>query len=191
MRLLNVGNRVVAMRLRLGEKFTLPDRFKGTTVEKWANYWKGLMSDYAEVATSVVKESYARPKRTLIYGTAIVALYQMAKNNPDQYAFSSLLRTQTNRMITLPPEQQNSESSDYLVMLERAINQNKLRLLNLGICTLLWVDMFDEDDCTYPAICEYTTVNYLSFHERIIDVGFWNQYWRLKWKMHNYDVNYL
>jgi len=76
-------------------------------------------------------------------------------------------------------------------MLERAVNQKKLRLLSLGIITLMWVDLYDEDDCTYPAICEYTSVGFLNFHERIIDVGFWNEFWRLKHKMRNYDINYL
>ncbi|EDW65673.1 mitochondrial import inner membrane translocase subunit Tim29 [Drosophila virilis] len=191
MRLLKVGNRMAALRVRLEEKFTLPERFKGTVVEKWANYWKGLLRDYSEVAVGVIKESYAKPKKTLAYGTCLIALYQTAKNNPDHLAFMTLLRKQTNRMITLPPAQQNPESAEYLIMLERAINQKKLRLLSLGFFTLMWVDMYDEDDCTYPAICEYTTVGLLNFHERIIDVGFWNQFWRLKWKMRNYDINYL
>ncbi|XP_023169491.1 mitochondrial import inner membrane translocase subunit Tim29 [Drosophila hydei] len=191
MRLLKVGSRMTALRARLEEKFTLPARFKGTVVEKWANYWKGLLRDYSEVGLGVIKESYSKPKKSIAYGTGIVALYQMAKRNPDNLAFMTLLRKQTNRMITLPPAQQNPESAEYLIMLERAINQKKLRLLSLGFFTLMWVDLYDDDDCTYPAICEYTTVGYINFYERIIDVGFWNQFWRLKWKMRNYDINYL
>ncbi|ALC48519.1 CG14270 [Drosophila busckii] len=193
MRLLNlgVGKRVTALRVRLEDKFTLPERFKGTVVEKWANYWKGLMRDYSEVAINVVKESYNKPKKALFYGGATLFLYEAAKRSPDQEAFNTLMRNQTNRLITLPPAQQNPESAQYMLMLERAINHKKLRLLPLGICTIVWVDMYDEDDCTYPAICEYTTVGMLNFHERIIDVGFWNNFWRLRWKMRNYDISYL
>ncbi|KAL7745292.1 hypothetical protein ACLKA6_015317 [Drosophila palustris] len=191
MRLLRVGDRISALRVRLDEKFTLPERFKGTVVEKWTNYWKGLLRDYTEVGVGVVKESYAKPKKAFLYGTGALAVYLAARNNPDECAFMTLLRKQTNRMVTLPTEQQNRESADYLVMLERAVNQKKLRLLSLGIFTLMWVDLYDEDDCTYPAICEYTSVGFLNFHERIIDVGFWNEFWRLKFKMRNYDINYL
>ncbi|XP_030382574.1 mitochondrial import inner membrane translocase subunit Tim29 [Scaptodrosophila lebanonensis] len=186
-----VGSRVLALQQRIGEKFTLPERFKGTFVEKWTTYWKGLVRDYSEVAVGVVKESYAKPKKALFYGTGIVALYQAAARNPGEEAFMTQLRHQSNRMITVAMKQQNPVSANYLLMLERAINQNKLRLLPLGIFTLVWVDLYDADDCTYPAICEYTSVSIWNFHERVIDVGFWNQFWRLKWKMRNYDVNYL
>lgn len=182
---------MTALRVRLDETFTLPERFKGTVVEKWTNYWKGLLRDYSEVGLGVVKESIAKPKKAMAYGTGVLGIYLAAQNNPDERAFMTLLRKQTNRLVTLPPDQQNPESTDYLVMLERAVNQKKLRLLSLGIITLMWVDLYDEDDCTYPAICEYTSVGFLNFHERIIDVGFWNEFWRLKHKMRNYDINYL
>lgn len=191
MRLLRLGGRMSALRLRVESKFTLPERFKDTVIEKWANYWKGLVRDYSEVLTGVVKESYSKPKRAVAIGTGLLALYKMAETNPDEQALMTRLRKHTNRMIMLPPEQQNRESADYLIMIERAVNQKKLRLLSLGIFSLMWVDLYDEDDCTYPAICEYTTVGMFNFHERIIDVGFWNEFWRLKWKMRNYDINYL
>ncbi|XP_001355658.2 mitochondrial import inner membrane translocase subunit Tim29 [Drosophila pseudoobscura] len=191
MSLMRVGSRVTALGQKIGEKIVLPERFKDTFVEKWVKYWKGLVRDYSEVALGVVKESYTKPKKALAYGTGILCLYQMAQHNPDEGVFMTQLRRDNSRMIMVPPELQNHVSAKHLLMLERAINQKKLRFLSLGICTLVWVDLFSEDDCTYPAICEFTNVGFLNFHERVIDVGFWNEFWRLKWKMHNYDVNYL
>ncbi|XP_043658622.1 mitochondrial import inner membrane translocase subunit Tim29 [Drosophila teissieri] len=191
MQFLRVGGRITALRQRFADRIQMPERFKGTFVEKWVQYWNGLVRDYTEVAVGVVRESYTKPKKALLYGTGMLFVYQAGLKNPGEEAFMTLLRGATNRMITVPAELQNPVSADYLLTLERAINQKKLRLLSLGICTILWVDLYDEDDCTYPAICEYTNVGVFNFHERIIDVGFWNQYWRLKWKMHNYDVNYL
>ncbi|SPP86854.1 mitochondrial import inner membrane translocase subunit Tim29 [Drosophila guanche] len=191
MSLMRVGGRVTALRQKLGDKLVLPDRFKDTFVEKWLKYWNGLVRDYSEVAIGVVKETYTKPKKSVAYGTGILCLYKAAQHNPDDEAFMTVLRRQTNRMIMVAPELQNRVSADYLLMLERAINQKKLRFLSLGICTLVWVDLYAEDDCTYPAICEFTKVGYLNFHERVIDVGFCNEFWRLKWKMRDYDVNYL
>ncbi|KAH8291696.1 hypothetical protein KR018_006052 [Drosophila ironensis] len=185
------AGRMAALRQRITGRFVMPERFKGTIVEKWAKYWQGLVRDYSEVAVGVVRESYQKPKKALAYGTGLYLLYKSAENNPGEDEFMTLLRHETNRMITVAPNQQNPVSADYLLLLERAINQKKLRLLSLGVCTLLWVDLYDADDCTYPAICEYTSVGLLNFHERVIDVGFWNQFWRLRWKMRNYDVNYL
>ncbi|XP_020814068.1 mitochondrial import inner membrane translocase subunit Tim29-like [Drosophila serrata] len=183
--------RIMALRQRLADKLVMPERLRDTIVEKWIKCWTSVVRDYTEVAVGAVRESYAHPRRALAYGTGLVLLYQTVANNPGEEYFMTQLRRDNSLMITVAPDQQNPVSAEYLLMLERAINQKKLRLLSLGICTLVWVDLYGEDDCTYPAICEYTKVSYLNFHERIIDVGFWSQYWRLKWKMRNYDVNYL
>lgn len=41
-------------------KIEIPERFKGTVVEKWAGYWKNLYRDYYDVADGVVKQTNQR-----------------------------------------------------------------------------------------------------------------------------------
>ncbi|XP_036319148.1 mitochondrial import inner membrane translocase subunit Tim29 [Rhagoletis pomonella] len=191
MRLFSIKNRLVSLRTRISDKFTLPERFKGTVVEKWAQYWRGLVSDYTDVVVDVAKGARAKPRKALAIASTGYGLYQCARHNPDEEAFMHSFRGWTNQMAMVPKTLRNPVSESYLRELEKAINENKLRTFSLGFCTILWTDLYDKDDCTFPAICKYTQVDYTNFWERILDIGFWDHYWRLEWKMRNFDVNYL
>ncbi|XP_037937415.1 mitochondrial import inner membrane translocase subunit Tim29 [Teleopsis dalmanni] len=191
MRLLFLTNRANALRARISNTFTLPERFKGTVVEKWAKYWTGLVRDYKDVGVDVVKFGYNKPRKALVITGASLGLYACVKRNPDEEVFLQLLRQWNNKLILVSPTEQNVIAKEYVRDLELVLNRNTLRTLSLGFCTLLWVDLYSKDDCTYKAICEYTGVDYLKFYQYIIDIGFWNRYWRLDWKMRNFDINYL
>lgn len=191
MRLFSLSNRFANIRSRISDKFTLPERFKGTVVEKWAQYWRGLASDYGDVVIDVAKNARTKPRKALIYTGIGYGLYQCAKHNPDEEAFMHSLRGWSNQMLMVPKTLHNPVSSAYLRELEIAINENKLRTFSLGICTILWTDLYDKEDCTYSAVCKYTQVDYINFWKYIVDIGFWDHYWRLEWKMHNFDINYL
>ncbi|XP_067639844.1 mitochondrial import inner membrane translocase subunit Tim29 [Eurosta solidaginis] len=191
MRLFSLRNPLASLRTRISNKFTLPERLKGTVVEKWAQYWRSLGSDYSGVVVDVIKGARSKPRKALaITGTAYT-LYQCALHNPDEEELMHSLRGWSNQMAMVSKTMQNPVSATYLRDLEIAINENRLRTFSLGICTILWVDLYDKDDCTYPAICLYTQVDYANFWKHIVDVGFWDHYWRLEWKMHNFDINYL
>lgn len=191
MRFISFSTRIANMRTRVNNTFTLPERFKGTMVEKWANYWKALLSDYGDVATGVVKGAVEKPKKAVFYAISGYGLYQCTQRCPDEDEFFRQFCLATNNMILVPSALQNPKSADYLRRIQGDLNQNRLRCLSLGIFSILWEDLYDKEDCTYPAICEYTQVTFSNFHEHIVDIGFWNQFWRLKWELYNYDVNYL
>ncbi|XP_075155538.1 mitochondrial import inner membrane translocase subunit Tim29 [Haematobia irritans] len=191
MRLFSLSNRVASLRTKIDNTFTLPERFKGTFVEKLTNYWKSLLTDYKDVALGVVKESIEKPKKALFYGVAGTTIYLCGKRNPNEEDFIRQFRLATNQMILVSPSMQNPNSDAYLRRLQEDINQKRLRFLSLGILTLMWEDLYDSDDCTYPAICEYTKVSFWAIPQHVIDIGFWNHFWRLKYELHNYDVNYL
>ncbi|TMW49283.1 hypothetical protein DOY81_005639 [Sarcophaga bullata] len=191
MRLIPFTSRTTSISTKLSNTFTLPERFKGTVVEKWANYWKGLLNDYKDVAFGLVKESKEKPRKAAFYAISGYGLYQCAKRNPDEEDFLRIYRIASNNLIMVHPSLQNPTSAAYIRRLQSDLNQNRLRFLSLGIFTILWEDLYDKDDCTYPAQCEYTQVKFWNFHERIIDVGFWNQFWRMNYELYNFDVNYL
>lgn len=191
MRFFSLTNRVASIRARIDTTFSLPERFKGTFVEKLTNYWKGLLTDYKDVAVGVVKEGINKPKKALFYGVTGYTIYICSQRNPSEEDFTRQFRLATNEMILVHPSMQNPKSDSYIRRIQGNINQNRLRFLSLGICTLMWEDLYDSDDCTYPAICEYTKVSFWSIPERVIDVGFWNKFWRLEYELYNYDVNYV
>lgn len=174
-----------------GQKPALKERIRGTIWEKWFNYWKSVAHDYNEVAIGLLKGSREKPMRALAYLTSGYGIYQCALHNPDEQVFLERYNKARNDLILVSTELRNPITIDYLQRLQLDLNQQRQRFLSLGLFTIMWEDMYDRDDCTYPAQCEYTKVTFWNFHKRILDIGFWNRFWRLEWNLRNYDVNYL
>lgn len=154
-------------------------------------YWRSVVNDYNEVAWGVIKSIRERPKRAFGHFAMGYGLYQTALRNPDEQIFMERFGRARNEIIMVDPELRNPVATEYLKRLQLDINQNRQRFLSLGILTIMWEDLYDKDDCTYPAQCEYTKVTFWNFHKYVLDVGFWNRFWLLEWKLRNYDVNYL
>ena len=61
--------------------------------------------------------------------------------------------------------------------------------LNLGFLSLLWVDNYAKVCGVFKSQCEYLKPRYLTFHERIVDIGFLGSWWILENKMKHFDIN--
>lgn len=167
----------------------IPERFKGTIVEKWLLYWKGLCIDYRDVFLNVGKQIKEKPLRSSIYGTIGASTYYSFKHNPSETDFIEQLRIHNANMILVDPSCHNPVSSQYLVFLERCYNAKIVRRLSIGVCSLLWIDDYDRALGLYKATCQYTKPEYLTWHNRIVDVGFLDKWWKIEQKMQDYDVN--
>lgn len=189
--MLSDRNRWLLLRRGFVQTISVQNRFQGTIIEKWINYWKSVKNDYTEVVVGVVKSSIKKPIRTFGYLTLGGGLYACYLKNPDEQFFLERFNSAKNELILVAPELRNRMATEYLKRLQLNLNQNRQRFLSFGIFTIMWEDLYDKDDCTYPAQCEYTKVNFWNFHKQIIDIGFWNCFWRLQWNLRNYDVNYL
>lgn len=91
-------------------------------------------------------------------------------------------------LVTL--KEQNPTAVEYLKLLERRKNDDTLRITSIGFFSLLWIDDNASQLSTFDAKCEYLQPELLSFHERVVDIGFWNNWWNLDRKMKDYDVNF-
>lgn len=65
----------------------MPERFRGTVVENWLRYWRGLTSDYAEVVRDTATSVRQRPGKATLYATAIGFVGAAMKKNPSENAF--------------------------------------------------------------------------------------------------------
>lgn len=168
---------------------TIPERYKGTVVEKWLLYWKGLLNDYSDVFIDVGKHIRDKPIRSSIYAAFGASIIYCAKHNPSETDFIEKLRYHNADMILVDKSCHNPISSKYLVFLERCYNEKIIRRLNIGIGSFLWIDDYDRALGLYKVTCKYTKPDYLTWHKRIIDVGFMDKWWKLEEKMIDYDVN--
>lgn len=169
--------------------FEVPERFKGTVVEKWIQYWKGLITDYRDVFLGVIQQSKERPIRAAIYGGLTTSMVYSFKHNPKETDFIEQLRSHNIKMVMIDPVCQNPVSSQYLTFVERCYNEGIVRRLNLGIFSLLWLDNYDRALGLYKTTCKFTQPELLSWHKRIIDIGFFDKWWKIEKKMIDFDIN--
>lgn len=167
----------------------MPERFKGTVVERMLIYWKSLMTDYREVFVGVGNQIKEKPIRASIYGALAGSAVYCYKRNPSERDFINHVRLHNSNMVLVSEICQNPISSQYIIFLERCYNEGIVRRLNLGIFSLLWIDNFDKSVCLYKATCEYTKPELTTWHQRVVDVGFLNKWWKLEEKMIDYDIN--
>ena len=167
-----------------------PNRFKGTIVEKLKNYVVQIKSDYQEVIVDSFNTMKSKPIKSSIYGSLTFAIYYCCKNNPDETSLTEQLQYYEREMSMVALEMQNTKSSDHLKYLVQCRNEGVLRRLSIGVVSFLWISDFNPELASFKAMCEHLNPQYSTFHERIVDVGFLNKFWKLDDKMRDYDINY-
>uniref|UniRef100_A0A182PH27 Mitochondrial import inner membrane translocase subunit Tim29 n=1 Tax=Anopheles epiroticus TaxID=199890 RepID=A0A182PH27_9DIPT len=171
------------------DAITFPERYKGTILEKWAMYWKNLVIDYKEMVIDTGRTMRNRPVRSGVYVSLLAGSLYAGAHNPSETDFYDQFRRAYNQLSLVHQTCQNPIASQHLTFLERCHNEGILRRLSLGVVSFLWLDNYDKGLAIYKAVCPYLQPRYLTFHERIIDVGFNGKFWVLERKMIDYDIN--
>ncbi|KAL6257951.1 hypothetical protein P5V15_011549 [Pogonomyrmex californicus] len=169
--------------------YEMPERIRGTFLERWAKYWHGLYIDYKDVAFDVAKDCRERPVRAAMYITVLGACFYSNRHNPDETMFREQLIQSSTKLIQVGEPIRNPISVQHVKWLEQCYNEGLIRRLNLGVLSLIWLDNYDKDCSSYKAVCPYLKPRYVTFYERIVDVGFLEKWWLLEKKMKDYDVN--
>lgn len=173
-------------------RFELPDRLKGGRIEKYTNYWKGVMTDYSVAMKELGQSCREKPMKTAMVGTTILSAWYANRHNPDEESFRNMM-AEINNEITLVPElTRNKQSTKHQLDIVRAHNAGLLRHWNLGLFSILWKDNYSTDFSHFKSKCKYLTVGYtdILFHERerIVDIGFLDCWWYTKKAMLDHDI---
>ncbi|XP_055635104.1 mitochondrial import inner membrane translocase subunit Tim29 [Toxorhynchites rutilus septentrionalis] len=171
------------------DAITFPEKYKGTIWEKWAIYWKNLIIDYKEMIKDTAKTMRDRPVRSGIYLTLLGSSYYCCVNNPSETDFVERFRQYRNDLSMVHPSCQNQETANHILFLQRCYNEGIVRRISIGVVSFIWLDNYDRGVAIYKAICPYLKPRFVTFHERVIDVGFNNEWLILNKKMVDYDIN--
>uniref|UniRef100_A0A0K8SP00 Mitochondrial import inner membrane translocase subunit Tim29 n=1 Tax=Lygus hesperus TaxID=30085 RepID=A0A0K8SP00_LYGHE len=174
---------------RVSNAFKLPERFKGTFVERWAEYWQAVSKDYKDVLVDAVKDVRDKPAKGALLATLFGVSYYCAKRNPDEASFRDTLLTCSNDFIFVGPPIRNPETTRHLSTLEQYYNEGVIQRFSFGVFSIMWVDNYRDSVGAYKATCQYLTPEWLKFRKRIVDVGFLNRWWILEKKMVDCDIN--
>ncbi|KAK8393959.1 hypothetical protein O3P69_006273 [Scylla paramamosain] len=175
---------------RLSWKLSLPRRLKGGLVEKWGDYWTTVAQDYKEVALDTMKESRKHPLKSSAYISLIASIMYAVKTNPDERDYKDTLHRYMNESAMLSSKVRNAEVDDHLHYMADCFDHGLLRRLSLGICSFLWVDNYSKECGVFKSQCGYLKPRYLTFHQRVQDMGFLGHWWRTEQLMEEFDVNH-
>lgn len=170
-------------------KIRLPKRLSGGRIEKWVNYWENVAQDYKEVTREAIKESRQKPFKAATYISLLAGILYAIKDNPDELEFQDALQTYMNESQMLSDKIRNKEVDDHFNYIRQCYNHGLIRRLNIYVCTFLWVDNYGKDHGIYKAQCSYLKPQYLTFHERILDVGFMGRWWIIGKMREDFDIN--
>lgn len=174
---------------RISSSFVLPERFKGTMVERWAEYWQAVYKDYKDVAVGIVTDVKDKPWKGVAWSSLIGSSYYCAKHNPDEHSYRNALLQCSNDFIFVGQPIRNPKTTRHLNTVEHYYNQGIIKRQSFGLFSLMWVDNFKDTVGLYKATCRYLAPEILTFHTRIVDVGFLDRWWLLEKKMIDCDVN--
>lgn len=121
--------------------------------------------------------------------TGLAFLAYCAHSNPDERTFRDKFLFHTNEMVLVGEPNRNPQAVSHLKFLETCYNKDVIRTLSLGIVNFMWISDYEKSSALYQAHCEYLEPKFLTFHERIVDIGFLGQWWILQRTMKDFDVN--
>jgi len=112
-----------------------------------------------------------------------------ARTNPNEQTFRDKFLFHANEMALVGGSIRNPAAVSHLKFLETCYNTGVMRTLNLGIINFMWISDYDKSSGLYQAHCDYLQPKFLTFHVRVVDIGFLGQWWVLQRMMKDFDVN--
>lgn len=170
-------------------RITFPERFRGTFVERWKQYWENVAKDYYEATIGIGTYMKENPIRSSLATVIASCAYYCASKNPAEHSYRSELLDCANSMLYISPSVRNPTTVQKLENLEKYYNAAVVKRLNLIFFSIMWIDEFNDDIKAYQANCKYLKPSILSIHKRTVDVGFLNIWWNLRKIMVDYDIN--
>lgn len=174
--------------LEYGKKWPIINRVLDK--EKFSNSFLGrLLTDYKIAGSEIIEDGRQKPRKTIIVLTGLASLFAAMKTNPDEYSFQDQLVLHTDELAMLSDAIKNPESDNYIRYLTTCHNQGLLRRLNLIFFSVMWVDDYHSDCNLYAAECSYLKPRYITWYDRVIDVGVYGHWWNVNRKMKDMDIN--
>ncbi|KAI5651387.1 translocase of the inner mitochondrial membrane 29 domain-containing protein [Phthorimaea operculella] len=173
----------------LGGKVKFPQRFKGTIIEKWADYWKNMYIDYRQMLQDLRTDIQDDPRKAMLWATGLGTAYLLAKNNPNELDFRDSLKRAENEIFFCSDSCRNPKSLEHVRNIESYYNQGTIHYKSFGIASVMYTTDITERCDLYKKQCSYLQPSYFSFPSRVVDVGIMGRWWNIFIKTTNYDVS--
>ncbi|GBN19536.1 hypothetical protein AVEN_10001-1 [Araneus ventricosus] len=152
-------------------------------------FWLAMIADYKSVGMDVINGAKERPKKAVLIASGLGVMFGALITNPDKHSFYDQHAKNSSALIVVSDPIRNPAAEEHITYLTRCENQGLLRRTDLLFFSLMWVADYDNNCDVYAKQCKYLRPKFLTFYQRIIDVGLFGMWLNLKLKMKDFDIN--
>ena len=152
-------------------------------------YFKNIIDDYVYVFKEIGSDIKTYPIRSTVYTSSLLGFVYLWKTNPGESMFKEQLANNNNTLLLIGQPIRNPFADKFMTTVNDCYNNGTLKYLNLGVCSVMWVDNYGKEADLYLARCPPLKVGWLDMKDRIVDVGILNKWWFIETAMENWDIN--
>ena len=141
------------------------------------------------VGVETLQDMKNRPFKTTIYLGLLGGIAYLGKTNPSELDFQEQLVHNCNELLQVGDPIRNPNSDSHMQKLLQHYNAGLMRKLNLGICSIMWMDNYEKGTDLYDAQCKSLKVGWMDMKDRTVDVGILGKWWWIEKAMLDYDIN--
>uniref|UniRef100_H2ZAD5 Uncharacterized protein n=1 Tax=Ciona savignyi TaxID=51511 RepID=H2ZAD5_CIOSA len=147
-------------------------------------------NDYKAVAQESAENIKKRPIRSIVNTMPFVAAFYFYKTAPKEQSYLDSVVEASNDLLLVGEHIRNPNSDKHVQKIMWYSARGMLRYFNLKLFTVVYYSDYSEEERTYLSQCKYTNPTWTELPSRIVDIGILNHWWRLRWVMTDFDVNF-
>lgn len=157
---------------------------------KISNSLKSAAVDYKNAATDTWTSMRNRPLKSAVYSGLFSAAVYLSHSKPSEEEFTQGVIENTTKMTLLSDKVRNKESDSHLKKLSCYMAKSQLRYQNLLFFSVIYSSEYDKNSKFYESQCKYLKPRWSDVFNQILDIGCCGEWWVLRYKMADYDVDF-
>ncbi|XP_040202394.1 mitochondrial import inner membrane translocase subunit Tim29 [Rana temporaria] len=157
--------------------------------KKFVVWTKHLLRDYGEACKDIVVGAKERPGKATLYISLLAGVGICSSKAPSEDSFQCSLLEASSCLLLLSPWTRNGSSDQHVQRLMELRNEGRLRHINFMLFSLMYEAPYDPDCDLYSSQCSHLKSRWAEFPSRVLDIGFFGNWWRLQNKMKDFDIN--
>ncbi|XP_077326404.1 mitochondrial import inner membrane translocase subunit Tim29 [Lithobates pipiens] len=157
--------------------------------KKFVLWTKHLLHDYVEACKDIVVGAKERPGKATLYISLLAGVGICSSKAPSEDSFQSFLLEASSSLLLLSPWTRSGGSDQHVQRLMELRNEGRLYHINLIIFSLMYEAPYDPDSDLYSSQCSHLKPRWSEFPSRVLDIGFFGNWWLLQNKMKDFDIN--
>ncbi|CAG9536495.1 unnamed protein product [Cercopithifilaria johnstoni] len=155
----------------------------------FVDYWKMVGNDYMVVIGDLLQDTKNRPIIAVIKLLPLSGAFYAYKTNPTEGDMLNSLVEKRRQMVLVPNSIHSKKADDEIASRTLYINQNRLKLINCIVFSILIKPSDSDDVCLYENRVSILRRWWWKRYNDIIDIGAFNNWFKLGKSCENYDIN--